>query len=249
MPLKFSIITPSYNQGRFIKDTIESVISQNYNNVEHIVVDGGSTDDTIEILKSYSHLKWISEKDKGAANAINKGVSIAKGDIIAWINSDDYYEVNVFDDIAKRFEEDSEISFVYGNLTYIDEKRNILIADKTEEFIVENIIHKNADSLRQPCSFFKKSLFEKVGCLDEKLKCVFDYDLFIKMLLITKPHYLNKNLAYYREYGDTLTRKNIKTQGMEIIKVSRKYGAKYYDRIVFTSFIKKVLFDKYFYKL
>ncbi|MCX6164366.1 MAG: glycosyltransferase family 2 protein [Ignavibacteriae bacterium] len=248
MSLKFSIITPSYNQGRFIKDTIESVISQNYYDIEHIVIDGGSTDDTVEILKSYSHLKWISEQDKGAANAINKGVRIAKGDIITWINSDDYYEKNIFNDIARVFEENPEISFVYGNLIFVNETKKILHIDKTEEYVVENFIHKNADGLRQPCTFFRKSLFEKVGGLDESLKCVFDYDLFIKMLLITKPYYLNKNLAYYRDYGNTLTRRNIKTQGMEIIKVARKYGAKIYDKIILKSYIKKVLFTKIFYK-
>jgi|WetSurMetagenome_2_1015567.scaffolds.fasta_scaffold151592_2 glycosyltransferase involved in cell wall biosynthesis len=248
MSLKFSIITPSYNQGQFIKDTIESVISQQYNNIEHIVIDGGSTDNTIGILKEYSHLKWFSDSDNGPANAINKGVRIAKGDIIAWINSDDYYEENVFCDIANIFEKNPEINFVYGNLTFVNEIKKILRIEKTERYDVRNFIHKNADGLRQPCSFFKKRLFEKVNGLDENLKCVFDYDLFIKMLLITNPYYLDKNIAYYRDYGSTLTRKNLKTQGIEIIKVARKYGAKLYDKIIIVNFIKKVMFHNLFYK-
>lgn len=247
MTLKFSIITPSYNHGRFIKDTIESVMSQNYENIEHIVMDGGSRDNTIGVLKKYTHLKWFSEPDNGPASAINKGVRIAKGDIIAWINSDDYYEENVFYDIASIFEENPEVSFVYGNLTFVDERKKILRIEKTGRYDVGNFIHKNADGLRQPCTFFKKSLFEKVGSLDENLKCVFDYDLFIKMLLITKPFYIDKNIAYYRDYGNTITRKNFETQGKEIIKVARRYGAKLYDGIVIKSFIKKILFAKLFY--
>jgi glycosyltransferase involved in cell wall biosynthesis len=130
MSLEFSIITPSYNQGKFIRDTIESILSQDYKNIEHIVIDGQSTDNTIEILNEYPHLIWISEQDKGAANAINKGVCIAKGDIIAWINSDDYYEKNVFNDIARVFEENPEISFVYGNLIFVNETKKILHIDK-----------------------------------------------------------------------------------------------------------------------
>lgn len=248
MEIKFSIITPSLNQGKYIRDTIESVNAQCFENIEHIIVDGCSTDSTISILKTYPGLKWISEPDTGAANAINKGFRMAKGDIVAWLNADDYYDKNVFKEVAKIFNENDKIELVYGNLTFVDEEKQLLHKDKTGKYDIDFLIHKNADIIRQPCSFFKKSLFEKVGGLDETLKCVFDYDLFVKMFLITKPVYIDRNFAYYREHGNTLTRKYIKKQGMEIIKVSRKYGAKFYDKIVLKNFVKKVLFSKYFYK-
>ncbi len=103
MSLKFSIVTPSLNQGRFIRDTIESVLNQNYQNFEHIVIDGGSNDDTINILKEYAHLKWTSEKDNGPTDAINKGFKLATGDIFTWLNSDDYFEKNIFKDVVKEF--------------------------------------------------------------------------------------------------------------------------------------------------
>lgn len=246
MDLKFSIITPTLNQGRFIRDTIESVLNQDYQNFEHIVIDGGSADDTINILKEYPHLKWISEKDCGPASAINKGFSIAIGEIFAWLNSDDYYNENIFYEINSFFENDNDCEFLFGNLTFINESRKILLRDKTQTPSVDFFVHKSADFLRQPCTFFRKSLLEKTGPLDESLGLVFDYDLFIKMLSITNPIYIDKNFAFQRMYDSTLTKKNLTKQAKEIYKISRKNGAKLFDSIVYKSIIKKVLFPNSF---
>ena len=106
MELKLSIITPSFNQGVFIKETIDSILSQGYAQLEYIVVDGGSTDNTVEILKSYGDkIKWVSEKDNGQADAINKGLKMATGDIVAFINSDDYYLPNALHAVNDFFSE------------------------------------------------------------------------------------------------------------------------------------------------
>jgi glycosyltransferase involved in cell wall biosynthesis len=247
-PCKFSIITPSLNQGIYIKDNIESVLSQNYEKIEHIIIDGCSSDNTLAIIKNYSHLKWISEPDKGAANAINKGIKLSKGDIITWLNSDDFYEKDILKDVAEIFNENNSINFVYGNLTFVSEEKKNIRADKTLKYDLDCLVHKNADIIRQPCTFFRKSLFDEVGGLNENLKCVFDYDLFIKMLLIEKPYYYDKNIAFYREHKNTLTRKYICIQGLEIIKVSRKYGSRILDKIVLSSIIKKVLLPFVFYR-
>jgi glycosyltransferase involved in cell wall biosynthesis len=98
-----SIITPSFNQGAYIEQTILSVLHQDYGHVEHIVVDGGSTDATLDVLRRYPHLKWVSEKDRGQADALNKGLALAKGDIIGWVNSDDYYQDNIFGSVVGHF--------------------------------------------------------------------------------------------------------------------------------------------------
>lgn len=244
--LKFSIITPSFNQGRFIRDTIESVINQNYWNFEHIVIDGGSTDETIDIIREYPHLKWISEKDSGPADAINKGFMMANGDVITWINSDDYYEKNIFSTINDFFTKDVNIEFLYGNRTVYMPTKNKYFTEKTPVQDAQKLIHSSAEIVRQPCSFYRYSLLKKVGMLNVHLKIVFDYELFIRMFLMTKPYYVDQSFAVQRDYEDTLTRRNLKRQAIEIYRVSRKYGSKITDPIIFHSVIKKILFPNKF---
>ncbi|MFA7359933.1 MAG: glycosyltransferase family 2 protein [Candidatus Kapaibacterium sp.] len=244
--LKFSIITPSYNQGRFIRDTIESILNQDYPNYEHIIIDGGSTDETIDILKEYPHLNWISEKDKGAAEAINKGFKMASGDIVTWINSDDYYEKNILSKVNNYFFDDDKLDFLYGNRSVLLPNENKLLTEKSSLLCANDLIHMSADIVRQPCSFYRMSLLRKTGLLDDTLKLVFDYELFIRMFLLTTPFYVDDTLAIQRDYSTTLTRSNMRRQAIEIYKVSRKYGAKLLDPIMYTSVLKKILFpEKY----
>lgn len=248
MKIKLSIITPSLNHGKYIRKAIESVLNQNYDDYEHIIIDGGSTDGTINILNEYPHLKWISEKDKGAANAINKGIKMATGDIIAWLNSDDYYENNIFIKIIQTFENHEDSGIVYGNLTYINENGNITRREKTDIYNFNKLVCISADLIRQPCSFFRKRIIDEVGALDESLRCVFDYDLILKMLKITSAFYLDLNLTYYRDAPNSLTRRFIRKQGFEILKIARKNGASILDRIYAKTILKKILFPGIFVK-
>lgn len=232
MSLKISIVTPSYNQGVFIRDTIESVMKQNYSNYEHIVVDGGSTDETVNILKEYKHLKWISEKDNGPSNAINKGFEMATGEIYGWINSDDYYEENIFMEVEKEFRK-KEVKFLCGDMTIVDINKKYIFSNHTPKLLRDNLINNSID-IRQPSTFFSSDLFKSVGGLDESLKLTFDYELFLRMLEKTDSHYIQKNLSYYRDHVFTLTRRQIRKQAIELFKVTRKYGAKYTSRIMRT---------------
>ncbi len=243
MSLKISIITPSFNQGRFIRDTIESVLNQNYSNFEHIVIDGGSTDETIDILKSFPHLKWVSEPDSGAANAINKGFSMVRGDVLTWLNSDDYFENNIFKYIEELFLKYGLDKIIIGSLTWVDANKQLIGVDKNHRITREFLIHKNADLLRQPCMFYSTDLFRKSGGLNESLRLVFDYELFIKMLSLAVPIYVDKNLAYQRDYPETLSRSLARRQAIEIFKVSRRNGGRIFDKINLR-IIKKLIFRK-----
>ena len=124
MDVKFSIITPSFNQGEYIEDAIKSVQNQSNVEIEHIIIDGGSTDKTLSILKNYKNLTWISEKDRGQTHALNKGLKLATGNIIGWLNADDFYENNVFEKIFKNIKK-KEIDIVYGNFFYVNKKKKI----------------------------------------------------------------------------------------------------------------------------
>lgn len=216
--LRFSIVTPSFNQGRFLEKTILSVLDQNYSNFEHIIVDGGSTDNTIDILRNYPHLFWISEPDSGQSNAINKGFKMASGDIFAWINSDDYYEKNIFAKVANYFLENPNCDFLYGDITYVDQDRKSLFNIVGGNINFNNLL-RNPDLIRQPSFFWRKEKHSEIGGVDESLDLVMDYDFFLKMSKQKAPHYINMNFSYYRVYDQTKTLSNLKNQAREILKV------------------------------
>ena len=150
--VKISILTPSYNQGEFIEKTIQSVLNQNHENFEHIIIDGGSTDNTVSIIKEYPHLKWVSEKDEGQADALNKGLKMATGDVIGWINSDDFYQDNIFMDVISHFD-DKTVKWIIGNITMryhgLDVNKHEVSSDVTYETLL-----KTPDIVRQQGVFF-----------------------------------------------------------------------------------------------
>lgn len=195
-----SVVTPSYNQGRFIERTILSVLEQNYPNFEHFVYDGGSNDGTIEILKKYQHLKWISEKDRGQSHALNKGFRQAKGDMIAWINSDDYYEPGIFRAAAEYFRDNPDRNIVMGDCNLVDE--NGIIFDEVVN------VERGFDLLKQywvgnsiptqPAVFFRKKLLDEFGYLDESLQYGMDYDLWLRFAQKHWFHHLDMVAANYR---------------------------------------------------
>ncbi len=183
---KISIVTPSYNQGQYIEQTIKSVIDQDYPNLEYIIIDGGSTDETVSIIKKYEqHLAyWISESDSGQTNAINKGFEKCTGEIFNWINSDDYYEPGVFEKIADLFTKHPTVNVVCGKeWNFIDEKQD----EKTlnaGSIIKQNVYETiRVGIIDQPCTFFKKNKIDAIFPLNESLHYVMDRQLWWGYLL------------------------------------------------------------------
>jgi glycosyltransferase involved in cell wall biosynthesis len=178
-----SIITPSFQQARYIKETVESVLTQDYPNLEYIVVDGGSKDDTCSILQKYSkrdrRLRWVSEKDRGQAHAVNKGIAMAKGEIIGWLNSDDTYEPRAVRRAVKAFLRNPELGMIYGKGNYIDENSRILRPYVVEHFNKEKLFA--SCYICQPAAFFKKIVFDKVGPLDESFNFCMDFELWMRI--------------------------------------------------------------------
>src|SRR5258707_11139569 len=137
---RITVVTPSFNQGRFIEEAIESVVEQNFSSVEHLIVDGGSNDETLNILKqrseapTWKHVKWVSEPDSGQSAALNKGFRLATGEIIGWLNSDDRYRAGCFEAVAQAFALNPEVDIVYGDYTVIDETGSVVKTCREIEF-------------------------------------------------------------------------------------------------------------------
>jgi glycosyltransferase involved in cell wall biosynthesis len=199
---KISIITPSFNQGQFIEETIRSVLLQNYPNVEYIVIDGGSTDNTVKILKKYEqYLTWISEPDDGQTDAINKGLIISTGDIIAYLNSDDIYLPGTFFKIAQFLIKNTDVEMVYGNILHINKESEIFEYPKTQQVTLEKMFTFNT-YIPQPTVFLRRSLIEDIGIFDKQLQLAMDYDYWIRVIPNHKIIFLNEYLAAARIYPE-----------------------------------------------
>ena len=173
--MKVSIITPSYNQGLFIERTILSVLEQNYPLLEYQIFDGRSKDNTIEILRKYEQsLHWLSEKDEGQSDAINKGILATSGDIIGWLNSDDIYYPNTINTVVNFFREHPEVDVVYGKAHHIDIENKIIESYPTEPWNYERL--KETCFLCQPAVFLRRNIVEKYGLVGPDLHYCMDYE-------------------------------------------------------------------------
>lgn len=199
---KVSIITPSYNQGQFIEETIRSVLLQNYPNLEYIIIDGGSTDESVEIIRKYEPwlTYWVSEKDRGQSDAINKGFRRASGEIVAWLNSDDWYQINSLATIGLFFSYNLKASVVMGKCNLTDEEGTIFD-------VVENKKRTNRDIRRfwlsrsiptQPTIFFRKKLIDKWGLCREDLHFAMDFDLWLRFSRECDFYHVGDVIANYR---------------------------------------------------
>jgi glycosyltransferase involved in cell wall biosynthesis len=194
-----SIITPSYNQAEFLEETILSVLSQKYSHKEYIVIDGGSSDGSIDIIRRYSPELdyWISEPDRGQSHAINKGFAIAGGDVFAWLNSDDTYMPGALQTVAECFAQNPDVDLIYGDIIYTDlsgktvRRRHVFSSMSYETLLYH-------DYLGQPAVFFRRSLWDKVGPLDESLHYCMDWELWLRMWKVCHAMHLPRILATYR---------------------------------------------------
>ena len=175
-----SVITPSFNQGPFIEETIQSVLSQDYPHIEYLVIDGGSTDNTIEILRTFEgRLTWVSEPDNGQADAINKGFRRAQGHILCWLNSDDLYLPKSLSKVAAYFVNHPEVSMIYGGGHLVDREGKFIVRFPLEPFDLGHLAEQCY--IFQPAVFFRKEVFDAVGPLNSDLHYCMDYDYWIRI--------------------------------------------------------------------
>lgn len=215
-------------------------MNQDYHNVEHIIIDGCSSDNTINILKKYPHLIWVSEKDNGLSEAINKGIRMATGDIIAWINTDDYYEPNIFSHVVSNFEENPSVDILYGNVNVVDAAGRFLRKYPIEDYNLNKLLNHIPSTAACQGAFFRKRSFEKIGYFDENLKYTMDIEFLIraghqKLKII----HIKRTYANYRKHSEAKTiiaKKHGDDQYKEMLKTSRKYGGNYFNQMRFSHY-------------
>ncbi|HQV94448.1 MAG TPA: glycosyltransferase family 2 protein, partial [Anaerolineales bacterium] len=224
MPL-ISIITPSFNQARYLEQTIQSVLGQDYPRIEYIVVDGASTDGSVEIIEKYGRRGgvsppkitwWISEKDSGQADAINKGLVRATGDIVAWLNSDDYYLPSAVSAAMKLFEENPEVVLVYGNMLAVDEYGNPFNMLNYKQLTLQDLLCFQI--IGQPAVFFRRSVLEKTGMLDSTFHFLLDHHLWIRIAQHGKILHVNQTWAAARYHAEAKNRAKAAEFGREAFR-------------------------------
>ncbi|MBK9928218.1 MAG: glycosyltransferase [Anaerolineales bacterium] len=201
-----SIVTPSLNQSKFIQATIESILSQDYPNLEYWVIDGGSNDGTIEILKSYGErIHWLSEPDDGQSQAVNKGWRLAKGNILGWVNADDLLKPFAVRNAVEALLATPSIGAVYGRTNYIDEQGKFIQNYPVQSFNYEAFVRDTENFIPQPSVFTHRNVLERTGFLNEKLHYVMDYDLWLRIGLTASMKYLPVEMAALRLHSAAKT--------------------------------------------
>jgi glycosyltransferase involved in cell wall biosynthesis len=220
-----SIITPSFNQGRFLAAAIESVLAQDYPAIEYYVVDAGSTDETHEVLGAYGdRIRWISEPDAGQADGIDKGIRSTSGEIVAWLNADDLYLPGAVMTAVAALEKDSSAAGVYGNAEFVDfDGRPIGPCTQVEEFDLGRLINV-LDFIVQPATFFRRTVYEAAGGLDRSLHYCLDYDLWIRLGQRAPLRYVTDTLAQVRLHPETKTASGGLPRLLEIERMIRRHG-------------------------
>ena len=204
---RISIVTPSFNQGQFIEETIRSVLLQGYPELEYMIIDGGSTDQSVDIIRQYDRwiTYWVSEPDRGQSNAINKGLKVSDGDIIAWINSDDTYYPEAYSAVALRLYKGGRLShkIVFSNCDFIDEWGGFLYRFIPEQFS-RNKLKKYWEGyfIPQPTVFLPGPVF-RANPLNESLTYVMDWDLWLRLSQRYEYQYIDKTFAKFRNHGSS----------------------------------------------
>ena len=227
--LSFAIVTPSYNTGAYVGAAVRSVLEQDWPALDYVVMDGGSTDGTVDVLKSFGpRLNWVSERDRGQSDAINRGFARTRGDVLGWLNSDDTYARGAVRAAAEFLAANPDVAMVYGGADFVDAAGNPIgrCAHVEPVFSRRRLLHYS-DFVVQPAAFFRRGAFDAVGGLDPSLNWAMDYDLWLKFADAgMKVAYLPRVLAYYRWLGDSKSAAGGWGRLREVDAVARRHGAR-----------------------
>ncbi len=238
---KVSIVTPSYNQGRYLEMTIRSVLEQDYPNIEYLVIDGGSTDESVDVIRKYEGqlAGWISEKDRGQTDAINKGFARATGEILAWINSDDTYQPGAIREAVSILQSRPELGMVYGDTNYIDEHGQVIGHFPAAQASYQRL-RRGVINIPQQSAFFRTELWRRVGPLDPSFYFAMDYDLWVRLAGQAPLLYVPRLWANFRLHSGAKTILSDDRCWPEMLRVHRRLGGAMFAPIVARYWVRKL---------
>lgn len=237
-----TIITPSFNQAPYLEETINSVLGQTYPRIEYIIMDGGSTDGSVEIIKRYQNklAYWVSEKDRGQTDAINKGFARAKGEVLAWINSDDTLRPNAVEEAVRFLNENPDIGLVYGDTHYIDEHSKVIGRFPAAQTDLARL-RRGYVHIPQQASFFRKSIWDQIGPLDPEFFFAMDYDLWVRIAGKAEIRYLPRWWANFRLHRGAKSIDADDRCWPEMLKVHYRDGGRWFSPIVLKFYVRKLV--------
>jgi glycosyltransferase involved in cell wall biosynthesis len=219
-----SIVTPSYNQARFLEQTINSILDQDYSRIEYIVIDGGSTDGSLGIIQKYSEKisYWISEPDHGQSHAINKGWRRATGSILAWMNADDWYSPGAVSKAVEYLLRCKGTGLVYGDCEWVDSRGIFLRRQNPPPFDYADFVIGMNDYIPSGSTFIKRAVYENIGGLDETMHYTMDHDYWLRAGLVAQIDYLPEVLSSFRVYPEAKTWRQSSDKARDIIYMYEK---------------------------
>ena len=224
--MKLSVITPSLNQGRYLGECLDSVrraaAQASPHEVEHIVIDGGSSDDSVELLRARGDIRWVSEKDRGQSQAINKGLAMAGGGILAYLCADDLYEPGAISSVMQAFVENPSADVVYGDFYFLEGASGRKRRKSAAAFRPDNL--RNRNPLGQPAVWWRRRVYEKFGGFDESLHFCMDHEYWLRLGTKVQWHYLPEPLAVARLHTDAKTSRQLPAMWRETARMLTRDG-------------------------
>lgn len=238
-----SIVTPSFNQAEYLEETIRSVLEQDYPRIEYLVIDGGSTDGSVDVIKKYEDriAFWVSERDRGQTDAINKGLERAKGEILAWINSDDTYHPKAVGEAVEFLMNHPNVAMVYADCNFIDEQGRVIgkFASRQTDY---KKLRRGYVHIPQQTTFFRAAYWREVAPLDPSFYFAMDYDLWVRIAARAPIKYLpGRTWANFRIHASSKTNVNDERGWKEMLRVHYRDGGSFFSVIVAKYYLRKII--------
>jgi len=234
-----TVVTPVLNGARFLDESIRSVLAQTHPDIEHVVVDGGSTDGTLEVLRRHPHVRWTSQQDAGQSDALNRGLAMARGEMVGWLNADDFYLPHAIASAVRELLADESTAAVYCNALVVDESGRELSRSRSEPFDLERAL-TFGNVVPQPTVFVRKRILDEVGGLVVRYHYAMDFDLWIRIAQRASLRYVDDYWAAFRLHATSKTGSALRKMWREERLVARSHGGP-----VFSQMLRRHLRDNY----